>query len=344
MFSSAKTNRSLLGSEATGPSPWAKSLSIYVQGKVYELPRAFHTATLLPNKQVLLWGGETYDGGAPTMATSNLVYDVGIDDYGIIGPRTPPVLRRSHHQAAVGPGGRVLIVGGLTQKPAIVPANDVEWFDIDGGQAEFVTGLTLPALDATVMPVKRGELIAVVGGSDGTVMSTGIQFFKFDGAAFVAQPLAMPPRLAQPGRRAAAGALINDGEDLLLLGGYSDVTGIAPLASSETMTAASTIGAGPGFGTARGDICAVTSRDGKVLAFGGRTSESGGAPHSDSSVALVNPATGTNERVADLPRGRYGHTCTALLDGTVLVTGGVDESTSGTLEVLQDAFIYTRTP
>jgi hypothetical protein len=40
---------------------------------------------------------------------------------------------------------------------------------------------------------------------------------------------------------------------------------------------------------------------------------------------------------------RWAHTCTTLADGSVLVTGGINESSVGQ-EVLQDAWIYTPAP
>jgi Galactose oxidase, central domain len=336
---------------ATGAFELAKSVSITSQGAVYELPRAYHTATLLPSGQVMLWGGETYTGGtnnSQSVISTILFYDVDVDDYGAIGPRMPAAIARSRHRAAVDANGKVLIVGGITRKSSIVPVDEVEWLDPANNQYKIVEGVTLPRLEATVMPVKKGEFIAVAGGTDGAAMKTDIAFFKFNGSTFGQQSLSQPPQLATPGRRSAAGAVIRDGADMILLGGYSAPTTVTPLASSEVLTAASaTVGAGPDVRTARGEICAVTLNDGTVLAVGGRTSDSGAPPRSDATAVLITAAaTGgvTSIGAPNLPKARYGHTCTALTDGTVLVTGGINETTSGSLEILQDAYIYTPTP
>jgi hypothetical protein len=41
---------------------------------------------------------------------------------------------------------------------------------------------------------------------------------------------------------------------------------------------------------------------------------------------------------------RYNHTCTTLADGSVLVLGGVRETSGNAFEVLHDALIYTPAP
>lgn len=333
----------------TGAFELAKSISITSQGAVYELPRAFHTATLLPSGQVMLWGGETYVGGAnntPAIISTILFYDAEVDDYGAIGPRTPAAISRSHHSAAIDSNGKVLVVGGYKRNN--IPADEVEWLDPSNNLYKIVDGVTLPRIGATVMPVKKGEFIAVAGGTDGSAMKNDISFFKYNGSTFGQQSLSMPPRLADPGRRAAAGALLRDGADLILLGGFSNPTMVSPIASSEVLNAsAATVAPGPDVRTARGEICAVTLNDGSVLATGGRTSDSGGPPRADATAVLVTAAsTGgvTSIGAPNLPKARYFHTCTTLFDGSVLVTGGVNETTSGSQEILQDAYIYTPTP
>lgn len=335
----------------TGAFEVSKAISITSQGAVYELPRAFHTATLLPSGQVMLWGGETYSGGTNnnvSVISTILFYDAEVDDYGAIGPRMPAAIARSRHAAAVDANGKVLVVGGITRKSSIVPVDEVEWLDPATNLYKIVDGVTMPRLEPVVMPVKKGEFIAVAGGTDGTAMKTDVAFFKFAAGTFGQQSLANPPMLPMSGRRAAAGALIRDGADLILLGGYSSPNMVMPLASSDVLNAAAaTIGPGPDVRTARGEMCAVTLADGTVMAIGGRTSDSGAPPRSDATVvAISTSASGSVSSIGapNLPKGRYSHTCTALADGTVLVTGGINETTTGSKEVLQDAYIFTPTP
>ena len=336
---------------STGAFELSKPISITSQGAVYELPRAFQAAVRVPSGQVVLWGGETYGGGinnAMSPLATIVFYDPDVDDFGAVGSRSPPSIQRTRHRMVMDQNGKVLVVGGLTRMGAV--ANEVEWLDPAAATNiyKIVDGVTLPRLDATVMPIKGGEFIAVAGGTDGTAVKTDITFFKFNGTTFAKQSTSMPPLLSGGGRRGAAGALIRDSADLLMLGGYTDPTLVRPLASSEVLNAsAATVGMGPDIRTARGDVCAVTMADGTVLALGGRTSDSGGPPRSDATAVLITAAsTGgiTSIGAPNLPKARYFHTCTALLDGSVLVTGGVNELVDGTVEILQDAYIYTPTP
>lgn len=337
---------------ATGAFELTRSLSITDNhGVVYELPRAYQAAIRLPSGQVMLWGGEVYSNGVNNTVSpiaSILFYDADVDDFGGVGPRIPAAINRSRHQAAIDANGKVLIVGGITRRSSIVPVDEVEWLDPATNLYKIVEGVTLPRLDATVSPVKKGEYIAVVGGTDGTTVKSDISFFKFNGSTFGKQQTSMPPRLADPGRRGAAAALIRDSADLVILGGYSDPTMVRPVASSEVLNAAAaTVAPGPDIRTARGDLCAVTMGDGTVLAMGGRTSDSGGPPRSDATAVLITAATSggvTSIGAPNLPKARYGHTCTTLLDGSVLVTGGINELVDGTIEILQDAYIYTSAP
>jgi hypothetical protein len=338
---------------ATGTFETARPLSITSQGVPYELPRAYHAAIRIPNGQVVLWGGEVYVGGVNNtvspIAWINF-YDPVADDYGTVGSRDPPAIKRTRHSMAIDANGKVLVVGGLTFKSSLVPADEVEWLDPTASRDLFkiVPGVTLPRLGATVMPVKKGEFIAVAGGTDGTAMRPEITYFKFTGAGFAQQSLTPAPRLADPGRRGAAAATIRNGDDLVILGGYGHPTNLSPLASSEVLTAGTaSVAVGPDVRAARGDLCAVTMSDGTVLATGGRTSDAGGPPRSDATAVLVSASTSGavgSVAVPNLPRPRYHHTCTALLDGTVLITGGINEGVDGSLEILQDAWIYTPTP
>ena len=342
---------------STGAFELAKPISI---GAVGEFPRAYHTATLLQNGQVLIWGGESYGNGVnntPNLWSQVFGYDEGADEYGIYPGRVPPaapVIVRSHHRAAIDKNGKVLVAGGYTRSGSLIPADAVEWLDpatATSDAVKVITGVQLPRIDPTVMPLKQGEFIAVAGGSDSSSVKTDITFFKFDGTTFGKVTPSTPPQLSGVGRRGAAGANIRDGMDLIILGGFSSSTMVAPLGSSEILSSSTTISPGPNdVGTARGEICAVTLADGRVLAVGGRTSDSGAPARSDATAVMITAAeTGgvTSESRPALPKARYHHTCTALNDGTVLVTGGINEFSTGgnqTFEILQDAYIYTPTP
>ncbi len=323
---------------------------------VQKIPKAFHTASLLPSGQVLLWGGETYNTVNNIVSPSSIVLvfdpDPLVNDYGAIPSRNapaPPPLARSHHQAAVDANGKVLIFGGVTRTTSVVPADQVEWFDPATNQYLIVDGVTLPRQGACIAPVKAGQFISIAGGDDGAALQTEAVFFRWDasGSAYKREALATPPRLADPGREFAACATLRDGADLLVLGGFSDTALTKPIASSEIVnTSNSSVSPGPTVG-GRGKMCAVQMADGSVLTIGGMTTDAPAAPpHSDASTVIITSnkaggAQGIGGPPLSVPR--YDHTCTALRDGTVLVTGGVNEQ-NGIREILQDAWIYQPAP
>ncbi len=335
------------------PSP---RIAIGTGGNIW-VPLAFHTATLLKSGQVLFWGGETYTGAnsVPNPRATIIVYDPDARAYGAARNRVnPPPIPRAHHQAGLDLNGKILIVGGLGAANT-APVDKVEWFDPQTNLYEIVDAVSLPRKAAAVSPVRGGEFIAVVGGTDGTMMANETVFFKWDlgSSAFKREVVANAPRLAEPGRRGAAIATLRDGIDLLVLGGYSDPNIQLPIASSEIIdTSTSRVAPGPSIGSSgpggRGDICAVQLPDGKVLAIGGFTVDGPGPEgRSDGSTVIINSnasggASGIGGPALAVPR--YHHTCTALSDGTVLVLGGVNEQANGTREILNDAWIYQPIP
>jgi hypothetical protein len=83
------------------------------------------------------------------------------------------------------------------------------------------------------------------------------------------------------------------------------------------------------------------------MAVGGRTTDAASSPaRSEVATQLVKASmSGGLTALAgpDLPIARWAHTCTTLNDGSVLVTGGINEK-DATQEILQDAWIYTPAP
>jgi hypothetical protein len=231
----------------------------------------------------------------------------------------------------------------------LVPVNEVEWFDPDKTplQPQVIPGLALPKVDAAMATVKQGEFIAVAGGTNGTALQDDVKFFKWSGTAYELRGLTTPPVLKAPGRRASAGVSFRNGTDLLLLGGYDDPVEVKPVLSSEVVSATvKDVATGDGIG-ARGDVCALALTDGSVIAIGGRTVDA--TTRSDPRTSLITPDDGggftARQVTPTLPLGRYFHTCTLLADGSVLVTGGLNETAAKPDgDVLNDAWIYMPPP
>lgn len=325
------------------------------------LPRAFHTATLMKNNQVLVWGGETYsldpsDAVKTTLVASALLYDV--DNHIVLSVPSsalPENAARSRHAAVLGENDKVLIVGGMSLQEDPVDhtlvqgvAVDVQWYDRFSNRAYRVAGSPFKRLDMSLASLQEGRVIAVAGGSDGTTLQDEVAFFSYqEPGGFL--KMSKSVRLRETRRRAGVAALGSD-DALILIGGYTDLSQITPLASSEIVTAHGSefsISDGPVIQNGRGDMCMVGLADGRVLVIGGRTvDESSGAPRSDSSVELVVPQPQGSPTVLGkepMKVGRYHHSCTALADGTVLVLGGLRDE-GGRQDPLQDAWIFTPDP
>jgi hypothetical protein len=307
-----------------------------------EVPaRAFHTATALPNGQVLLAGGERVSADSPVPLRSAALFDPATGNV----LETELLAARSHHAAAVDDAGHVLLVGGVGEGGAVV--STAEGFDDQGNG--FLVPVALPRVGAAVVPLQGGKVLAVVGGSDGRELRTDVPLFSFQDDTF--DLTGEVAALFEP-RRDAAVAPFQDAQHLVVAGGYplatepDDTT--APLSSGEVLTTgpSTQMDEGPSI-TGRGDACAVALADGRVLVAGGRrNSEFGGGLHATGQVELLTRATSPTAGVLGmepLEHPRYLHTCTALPDGTVLIAGGVDDS-GGSGRFLDDALIFTPPP
>lgn len=328
---------------ASGVFEVARELSLVVNGITERQPRAYHSATLVPaSGQVALWGGERYElaTGASVPLPSLLFYDPDVDDYAALPSSAAAPLPRAHHGAAIDSGGRILVAGGIELGGRAQGA--VEWIDPATTQQGVLEGLSLPRVDSAVATVRQGELVVVAGGTDGATMPSEVAAFQFTGGVFTQQA---GQRLAGAGRRAAGWASVGAGADLILLGGYPEPSPSTPLASSELVHGDGGAGApGPNV-SAAAEVCAVTLPDGRIVVIGGRTVDELGVPRSvDQTLVLAGSVSGGLSSLGgpSLPRPRYGHTCTVLPDGTVLVTGGLDER--GTTEALVDAWLYQPAP
>ncbi len=319
-----------------------------VVGGGTQLPRAMHTATLLQNGQVLIYGGERYGGPTPTAQTSVLIFDVDQGAFGAVPSRQNPIsIARSRHLAIPEASGRVLIASGYrdvgTGAKVFVPVPEVEWFDPTTNRIEVMTGELLPRAEATGSAVQDGGILVVAGGvTDAGVLSDDVNYYRFDGQTFVR---AGATQHMPTGRRAAAAAALADDLKVLVMGGYSSPTQPVPDPSSVTIdTGNNTVSSSNATVGERGESCAAALQNGSILVTGGR--KAGGI--TDGSATLirydVQKATLTSAAASPMKQGMYLHTCTTLADGTVLVTGGVEERVAGSPTVLRSAWIYTPIP
>ncbi|MDY7233315.1 Kelch repeat-containing protein [Hyalangium rubrum] len=304
--------------------------------------RAFHTAARTIDGRVALMGGETQSGTASTPLRSVAVFN----------PATREVQRfemaqaRSRHASAIDISGRGLVVGGVGEGGAVV--TNPEGVDPAAGRS-FPVPTPVPRTGVSVTVLADGQRMAVVGGSDGAQVSREVQVFAFNGTTFAPTP---ESQLLRQGRRNAATALYDDGKRLLVTGGYMDAVptteGITrPVAVSEILNleaGSTSASVGPSI-VGRGDLCAVSLPEGRVFTVGGQRPGEGGLV-STGLAELITPTqnvTGGVLGMSPVEPPRSLHTCTALPDGSVLVTGGLDNN-GGSTRVAPGAFIFMPVP
>ena len=167
-----------------------------IPGTELSQARAFHTASLLPNGEVLVIGGEqvvTDRDGTQVISelSTAMVYNPGSDGWdGTEGDQ------RSRHQAVTDRNGRVLLLGGWVHDNgnggALTMVSDVTFFD-PRGHGQFILSNPLPdgsedlsqdlnSVSFAATSVFGGQVILSAGGDvvDGTFTAPDVSFYQFN--------------------------------------------------------------------------------------------------------------------------------------------------------------------
>ncbi|MGE6762010.1 hypothetical protein ACQKGO_28620 [Corallococcus interemptor] len=302
--------------------------------------RAFHTASLLPDGRVFLAGGAQTFAPVTLQPTARLVDVVA----GAVGELTPKVARYQQ-AAAVDAAGHVLLVGGHAADGSGVFM--AEAFDSASGRFVDVAG-DIPRVDTTLTVMEDGKTFLMAGGADSMGPAADVLSFGFNGTS-LERLMNVPPRLRVPRVGAAVAVLGRPDESPrpLLMGGFD---GVAPtqdaraVGASEVLEDVMTVHDGPTL-MPRSNPCAVSLKDGRVMVLGGRGTSSG-TTYAQPWVELITPHAGAQPTVLGLtlmPQPRVWHTCSALPDGSVLVVGGVDDST-GEIRANSEALVVMPPP
>jgi hypothetical protein len=314
--------------------------------------RAGHTATLLPNGNVLITGGfkKAADGWSQTYFSSAELYDPAKHSFSATGSMT---YRRCGHTATLLKNGLVLIAGGVADMGVLSSA---ELYNPAAGTFIPINSMRARRCDFTATLLADGRVLMCGGGSRDALATAEI--FNPSTKLFTATGEMTAPRLAH------TASLLPDG-DVLITGGssrryvvlataelYTPATGefhgVGDMEQPRYKHAAAGIEGGPvlilGGSTKddwRGTLSAmerydpaqrtfsrvpnllharfkmpqavVNLRNGTVLVAGG-----------DSTLELVDPSTGESRIVASLGTPRYYGTATVLQNGEVLIAGGYD--------------------
>jgi hypothetical protein len=270
-------------------------------------PRVLHTATLLPNGNVLVVGGLA--SNAPLAFTDSAeLYHPATGTWSVTGSLNTP---RYSHTATLLPNGKVLIVGGSNDANFTdpTPLNSAELYDPATGTWTITGNLNEARQDHTATLMPNGKVL--VAGGWYQVVSAEL----YDPANGTWNRAGNLNNMFSGGH--AATLLPND--KVLIVGGWN---GFSPINSAELYEPATEVwSVTASLNTPRSGHTATLLPNGKVLVAGGY---SGTGPLS--AAELYDPSTGNWSVTASLNTDRSGHTATLLPNGDVLVAGGYTDN------------------
>jgi len=285
-------------------------------------PRTAHTATLLPNGEVLVAGG----GNATGFLPSAELYNSATGKWSVSGSMTSA---RGGHTATLLANGEVLVAGGISNGSS-------PWSPSCTATAELYNPFTGQWTTTGSMTKPRGNHTATLL-NDGTVLVAGGLcnggFTYPDNSAELYDPSTGTWKATgnmNVARINTTAALLPNGQ-VLIAGGNSTSAGgrSAELYSNGQWTLTGSLN------VYRPTLTATLLPNGPVLVFGGTQLAS------DASE-FYNPANGAWKRTGQyyVAPSRSGRTLTALGTGKALVAGGYVVS-NGTVTQLASAELYT---
>ena len=266
--------------------------------------RISHTATLLPNGKVLVYGG--YDGsGAHGLA------DLYHPDQGgwqfLINAAA-----RSGHTATLLPTGKVLMAGG-SDGGAL---SSCQLFDSNSYQFTNTGTFAFAAArwGQTATLLANGERVLIAGGGNDSAVLGTAQLYDVASGTWSLTGNLTTPRLRH------TATLLPNGK-ILVTGGYTAHTGGTYLATAELYDPANGAWTATGsMSTPRSSHTATLLPNGRVLVAGGYIGTSTYLPGAE----LYDPASGSWTAINSLSVSRAYHTATLLPAGKVVLLGGAN--------------------
>jgi hypothetical protein len=300
-------------------------------------PRFGHQAALLADGRVLVVGGDA--GGPPPdfgRTSSAEIYDPAS---GTWAPTGSMAITRGGHTATALADGTVLVAGGWGDRRGSDSTGWYEWpleiaevYDPATGLWSTTGSLNAARYGHTATRLANGDVLIAGGSDDGDLMYTLYTVERYDP---VLRTWSAVPHLNTNSILHTATLL--PGGDVLVAGGYfwpatshSRAELLDPFAATWSHTAS--------LSFSRNSHTATLLPSGNVLVAGGQSWSSVAYPTprtppptvvATGISELFEAGSGTWKLAGRLSEARVNHTATLLLDGRVLIAGGVGLSDSG---------------
>jgi hypothetical protein len=285
-------------------------------------PRAYHTATLLPDGRVLITGGQTFNQFDRGAVGSAEIYDPNSGKFTATGPM---VAARLYHTAVLLGNGKVLIISGAEWRNSNTAIDlRAELYDPTSGTFA-ATGTPV-----SVNPPTGDDFVSPTATllQDGRVLVTWTSALAelYDPRAGTFSPTGS--MIAGRAYEGGTQTLLANGTVLVAGGADSGAIDSAEVYEPSTGTFRLT----GKMTTRRYRHTATLLRDGTVLTTGGNQEGWGALDRSDQ----YDPNSGSFWARASLATPRYLHTATQLKDGKILIAGGI----VGELSTTTSAALY----
>ncbi len=285
-----------------------------------------HTATLLPNGNIVVAGGENNN----LAMASTEVYSPLTSSWTNSGNLN---VARSNASALLLPSGMILVAGGCVSNCLGATTASAELYNSVSGKWSSTGSMTKARTYFAMVLLPSGKVLAAGGctglnanGCSGVTAKAEI----FDPS--IGKWSATGPMIAARGNHTAT--LLPSGK-VLVAGGINSANN--PIGGAELYDPSTGKWTSTGkLITARDEHTAVLLATGNVLVAGGENS----ASVTTAKTELYNPATGKWSASGNLNTSRLEHSATVLANGNVLIAGG-NNVTNNATTVLSSAELYS---
>lgn len=300
---------------------WTKTASVHT-------PRDGHTATLLPNGNVVIAGGENNN----QVTAASEVYSPTFDSWTVEGHLN---VARSSASAVLLPNGEVLIAGGCVADCLGATTASAELYHSLSDTWTSTNAMETARVYFSMVRMHNGEIL-VAGGCTSldangcTGVTNKAEIYNPATGKWTATSSMTAARgnltatLLPNGQVLVAGGINSTGDPLGTAELYNPVTG-KWTATGKMITA-------------RDEHTATLLPTGEVLIAGGENIFG----VTTTITELYNPSTGKWTKTGNLNTSRLEHTATILMNGEVLIAGG-NNVTANATAVLSSAEIYNAT-